>query len=144
MEITGKIIAVLEPRKGVSSRTGSEWICGQYVLETLDQYPKKLFFEVFGTDRMQQFNIQLGETLTVFFDIDAREYQGRWFNGVRAFRIDRGEAAPAPAPEATTAASAAPVAPEAPVVPAPQAAPQVDTAATIPFEAPSATDDLPF
>ena len=139
MEITGKIIAVLEPRKGVSSRTGSEWICGQYVLETLDQYPRKLFFEVFGTDRMQQFNIQLGETLTVFFDIDAREYQGRWFNGVRAFRVDRGEAAPAPTPEATTAAPVA--------TPAVQPAPEAPAAApidTIPFEAPSATDDLPF
>ena len=65
MEITGKIIAVLEPRRGTSSRTGSEWICGQYVLETMDQYPRKLFFEVFGSDRMQQFNIQLGEIMTV-------------------------------------------------------------------------------
>ena len=95
MEITGKIIAVLEPRRGTSSRTGSEWICGQYVLETMDQYPRKLFFEVFGSDRMQQFNIQLGEIMTVSFDIDAREYQGRWFNGVRAFRVDRNvQAAP--------------------------------------------------
>ena len=63
MEITGKIIAVLEPRKGTSSRTGNEWICGQYVLETMDQYPRKLFFEVFGTDRMQQFNIQFSDRL---------------------------------------------------------------------------------
>ena len=63
MEITGKIIAVLEPRRGTSSRTGSEWICGQYVLETMDQYPRKLFFEVFGADRMQQFNIQMGEIM---------------------------------------------------------------------------------
>ena len=88
MEITGKIIAVLEPRKGTSNRTGNEWICGQYVLETMDQYPRKLFFEVFGADRMQQFNIQLGEIMTVSFDIDAREYQGRWYNDVRAWKVE--------------------------------------------------------
>ena len=89
MEIVGQIIQVLEPRRGTSSRTGSEWICGQYVLETEDQYPKKVFFEVFGDDRIKQFNIQMGERLEVSIDIDAREYNGRWFNSVRAFRVNR-------------------------------------------------------
>ena len=144
MELTGKIIAEFNERGGVSNRTGNEWKAKSYVIEVPGEYPRKMVFDVFGIERLQAFNIQIGETLTVHFDIDAHEYNGRWFNDIRAFRIDRGEAAPAPAPEATTAASAAPVAPEAPVVPAPPAAPQVDTAATIPFEAPSATDELPF
>ena len=144
MELRGKIIAEFNERGGISNRTGNEWKAKSYVIEVPGEYPRKMVFDVFGIERLQAFNIQIGETLTVHFDIDAHEYNGRWFNDIRAFRIDRGEAAPAPAPEATTTASAAPVAPEAPVVPAPQAAPQVDTAATIPFEAPSATDDLPF
>ncbi len=144
MELRGKIIAEFNERGGISNRTGNEWKAKSYVIEVPGEYPRKMVFDVFGIERLQAFNIQIGETLTVHFDIDAHEYNGRWFNDIRAFRIDRGEAAPAPAPEATTAASAAPVAPEAPVAPAPQAAPQVDTAATIPFEAPSATDDLPF
>ena len=144
MELRGKIIAEFNERGGISNRTGNEWKAKSYVIEVPGEYPRKMVFDVFGIERLQAFNIQIGETLTVHFDIDAHEYNGRWFNDIRAFRIDRGEAAPAPAPEATTAASAAPVAPEAPVVPAPPAAPQVDTAATIPFEAPSATDDLPF
>ena len=139
MEITGKIIAVLEPRKGTSSRTGSEWICGQYVLETMDQYPRKLFFEVFGADRMQQFNIQLGEAMTVSFDIDAREYQGRWYNGVRAFRVDRNvQAAPiaaAPAAPDTTPFGGAPVPTQAPAAPAAEATP---------FAPQAEGEDLPF
>ena len=110
----------------------------------MEQFPRKLFFEVFGSDRMQQFNIQLGDMLTVFFDIDAREYNGRWFNSVRAFRIDRGQAAPAATdPQADSPMQAAPTmqaAPAATPQPIPQAAP-IDAA---PFEAPSATDDLPF
>ena len=134
MELTGKIIAEFNERGGVSNRTGNEWKAKSYVMEVPGEFPRKLVFDVFGVDRLQAFNIQIGETLTVHFDIDAHEYNRRWFNDVRAFRIDRGQAAPTAAPEAAPA-------PEAPVAPA---APQVDAAATIPFEAPSATDDLPF
>jgi len=141
MELTGKIIAEFNERGGVSSRTGNEWKAKSYVIEVPGDYPRKCVFDVFGADRLQAFNIQIGETLTVHFDIDAHEYNGRWFNDIRAFRIDRGQAAP------TATTDAAPVAPTA--APAPQAvseapAPQVEAAPTIPFEAPSATDDLPF
>ena len=134
MELTGKIIAEFNERGGVSNRTGNEWKAKSYVMAVPGEFPRKLVFDVFGVDRLQAFNIQIGETLTVHFDIDAHEYNGRWFNDVRAFRIDRGQAAPTATPEAAPA-------PEAPVAPA---SPQVDAAATIPFEAPSATDDLPF
>ena len=89
MELTGKIIAVLPERSGVSARTGSEWKMASYVLETMEQYPRKMVFEIFGSDRIAQCNIQLGEVLTVSFDIDAREYQGRWFNSIRAWKVDR-------------------------------------------------------
>lgn len=141
MELTGKIIAEFNERGGVSSRTGNEWKAKSYVIEVPGDFPRKCVFDVFGVDRLQAFNIQIGEMLTVFFDIDAHEYNGRWFNDIRAFRIDRGQAAPTATPEA----QAAPVAPQA-AAPAPEAAPapQVESAATIPFEAPSATDDLPF
>ena len=64
MEITGKIIAVLEPRGGVS-KTGNPWKVQEYVLETNEQYPRKMCFDVFGEDKIQQFNIQAGEELTV-------------------------------------------------------------------------------
>ena len=140
MEATGKIIAEFNERGGVSNRTGNEWKAKSYVLEVPGDFPRKLVFDVFGVDRLQAFNIQIGELLTVHFDIDAHEYNGRWFNDVRAFRVDRGQAAPAAAPEA---ASAAAPAAQAPVAQAPQAAPQSAPVAD-PFEAPSATDDLPF
>lgn len=141
MELTGKIIAVLPERGGTSSRTGSEWKLGSYVLETMDQYPRKMVFEVFGADRLAQFNIQLGEVMTVFFDIDAHEYQGRWYNGIRAFRVDRNpQAAPvAPAGMPDTSSFVAPAS-------APESAPQAssvpsDLTQGAPFES---SDDLPF
>ena len=140
MELTGKIIAEFNERGGISNRTGNEWKAKSYVLEVPGDFPRKMVFDVFGVDRLQAFNIQVGELLTVHFDIDAHEYNGRWFNDVRAFRIDRGQAAPTAAPEAA-AAPAATAAPQA--APIPQAAP-VPPMDAAPFEAPSATDDLPF
>ena len=88
MELTGKVIAVLEPRGGVS-KTGNPWKVQEYVIETHDQYPRKMCFDVFGEDKISQFNIQMGEELTVSFDIDAREWQGRWFNSIRAWKVER-------------------------------------------------------
>ena len=88
MELSGKVIAVLEPRGGVS-KTGNPWKVQEYVIETHDQYPRKMCFDVFGEDKINQFNIQIGEEITVSFDIDAREWQGRWFNSIRAWKVDR-------------------------------------------------------
>ena len=67
-EIGGKIIAVLDKRNGISASTNTPWSVQQYVIETHEQYPKKLCFDVFGEDKINQFNIQIGEELTVYFD----------------------------------------------------------------------------
>lgn len=106
MEITGKIIAVLPLKSGVSARTGKQWTSQEYVLETSEQYPKKCCFSVFGEEKIKNFNIQQGSHYTVSFDIDAREYQGRWYNSLNAWRVssanqEPASPAPAPAPAST-------------------------------------------
>jgi hypothetical protein len=74
----------------------------EYVIEVPGQYPRKCVFRIFGEDRIKQFNIQQGEDVTVQFDIDAHEYNGRWFNEIRAYGVVRGQvASPAAAPSAT-------------------------------------------
>lgn len=130
MEITGKIIVACEPRGGVSQRTGNNWKMQEFVLETQEQFPRKCMFSVFGEDRLREFNIQVGEVVTVSFDVDAREYNGRWYNDIRAWRVQRGVVAapgvPAPAAPGAVPAPTAPVAaPAAPADPAP-AAPAAD------------------
>lgn len=87
MELQGKVIAVLPERSGVSAR--GEWKAQSFVIETHEQYPKKLCFDVFGADRLAQFNIQSGEVINVSFDIDAHEYQGRYFNQIRAWNVTK-------------------------------------------------------
>ncbi len=125
MEITGRIIAVLPERGGVSQRTGTEWKSQDYVLETQEQYPRKLCFNVYGADKIAQFAIKIGEQLTVSFDIDAHEYNGRWYNTVRAWKVERAAAAAEPPAEP---------------VPFPPAA---DTA-PVDFSTGDSKDDLPF
>ena len=111
MELTGRIIAVMEPRSGVSARTGNAWMTQEYVIEVPGQYPKRCVFNIFGEDRIKQFNIQNGEDITIQFDIDAREYQGRWFNDIRAYNVIRGQQPVAAAPVADAVPQASPFPP---------------------------------
>lgn len=96
MELTGRIIVVQEAKSGTSSKTGNPWMMQEYVIEVPGQYPRHCAFTVFGEDRIKQLNIQMGEDLTVQFDIDAREYNGKWYNDFRAYNVIRGQAIPKP------------------------------------------------
>lgn len=87
MELFGKIITAFPERSGTSAR-GTQWRSITYVLETQEQYPKKLAFDVVN-DRIDILNIQVGEVLTVQFDINAREYNGKYFNSVNAWNVVR-------------------------------------------------------
>ena len=91
MELTGKIIAVMQAKSGVSTKTGNNWMTQEYVIEVPGQYPKRCAFSVFGEDRIKQFNLQSGDDVTIQFDIDAREFNGRWYNDVRAYNVIRGQ-----------------------------------------------------
>ena len=135
MDLTGKVIAILQPRSGVSQRTGNSWMTQEYVIEVPGQYPKKMLFNIFGEDRIKQYNIQMGEDITVSFDIDAREFNGRWYNDIRAFNVQRGVVAPAAVP-----GSASPF-------PSQSAAPQDAASPFPPAQEPAeegSADDLPF
>ena len=134
MELQGKVIAVLPEKSGVSAR--GEWKAQSFVIETHEQYPKKLCFDVFGADRLAQFNIQSGEELLVSFDIDAHEYQGRWYNSIRAFDVRQVDPASVGMQPGVVAGSAFGPAPE---VAAPAATPAQPAA---PVE--DKVDDLPF
>lgn len=154
MEISGKIILVLPERGGVSQRDGREWKVASYIIETIEQYPRKCCFEVFGIDRINQLNIQVGQMLTVSLDIDAREYNGRWYNQVRAWKAvpydPNAVATPAADPAAAFAQPAAPFPPAAPAADPASAAAPAAPAPAAPAEAPApafggeSTDDLPF
>ncbi|MEE0860158.1 MAG: DUF3127 domain-containing protein [Paludibacteraceae bacterium] len=141
MEVVGKIITVLPEQSGIA-KNGNPWKVQAYILETIEQYPRKVHFEIFGEDRIKQNPCAIDQIVTVSFDIESREFNGRWYTSIRAWKVVQGDTTQA-AQAAPTAAPTAPVAPAA----APQPAMESIEAANVqPFD-PTVNDntsDLPF
>jgi hypothetical protein len=90
IRITGTIQQVLEEASG-ESRNGP-WRKQEYVLETEGNYPKVVCIAVWG-DNIDQFAIQAGERITASIDIQSREFNGRWYTDVKAWKVERPAAA---------------------------------------------------
>ena len=89
MEITGILVKQVAIREGVSSRNGNPWKIGEYLLEVPGQYTRHIVFRVSDgqVGRMARFDSFVSKMVTVSFDIDAHEYEGRWFNEISAWGI---------------------------------------------------------
>jgi hypothetical protein len=130
IKITGMITHCLPLQEGVSARTGNPWKKQGYVLQhESGQYPRSLRFDVMGEERLQNFALRQGETVTVSLDIDAHEYNGNWYNDITAWRVERTQAPSVPSQPA----------PLPPVAVYPQA--QQDAVTAQPT---SSEQDLPF
>ena len=134
MQITGRIKQALPSRSG-TSKTGKSWYSQDFVIEEEgNRFNKSAVFTVFGEDKLRTFNIVVGSLYTVDFDIDAHEYQGRWYNKVTAFNVtalaNQTDATTAPKQEQQTPSSAF-LKPGANFPPPP-------------IEVKQTTDDLPF
>ncbi|WMJ75210.1 DUF3127 domain-containing protein [Cytophagaceae bacterium ABcell3] len=98
MEVKGTVIKLLPLQKG-QGRNG-EWKKQEFVIETASQYPKKVCMNLWG-DKIDQFNVQEGEQITASIEIESREYNGRWYTDVRAWKIQKdSEGTPPPPPPA--------------------------------------------
>lgn len=136
MDIKGKIIQKFDLQSG-TSKAGNAWKKQEYVLETLDSYPRKVKFDFFG-DRADQYPLEVGDVITLSYDIESREFNGRWYTDIRGFKAMKEDpnmaAAPAPYPHAAGEPAPAPVADGMPAPPP----------ADAPFEQSGMGDDLPF
>lgn len=128
-DITGKIIAVLPTKSGTSAR-GTQWSSQTAVIETHEQYPKRVAFDVLG-DKITEFNLQVGEEVTVSFDINAREYNGKWWNSVNAWQVVRQGGQQAQ--QAAMAGAPNPMNPNNPFPPAQQPGAPAGQADNLPF-----------
>lgn len=93
MEIQGKTIAVLPIESGTSAK-GNTWQKRNFVIETPGQYPKKVCFQLFGDKVNDCPNV--GEEVKVSFDAESREWNGKWFTQLNAWKVERQGAQPAP------------------------------------------------
>lgn len=90
VKFTGKIIAAGQVQMG-TSQNGTQWSSQEYVIEELnEQYPSRAVIQVYGSDKLQQFNIQCGEIITAHIGLKARQSRdGRWFNQLDCWKVER-------------------------------------------------------
>jgi hypothetical protein len=93
MEIEGRIIVAL-PEVGGTSKSGNAWKKREYVLETKETYPKKVHFDFFG-EKADQFPLAIGDEIKLSFDIESREYNGRWYTSIRGWKSEKLTGVPA-------------------------------------------------
>lgn len=85
MELEGKLIVKLDPITG-EGRNGP-WKKQSFVIETLDNYPKKVCFTIWG-DRVPLNNFTESDTIRVSFDAESREYNGNWYTDLKCWKIE--------------------------------------------------------
>jgi hypothetical protein len=90
MDISGKIIQFLPVQTG-SGKNGT-WKKQEFILETGDTYPKKVCIAVWG-DKIDIASFKAGETINVSFDVESREYNGKWYTDVKAWKVAAGKGA---------------------------------------------------
>ena len=140
MEIEGKIIHDIPLEQG-TSKAGNLWKKKCWVLETFGQYPRQVKFDVFG-DRAETLQFEVGKSYAVSFDLESREWNGRWYTDVRAYNC-RPLENPVGVPGQTGPAFGGMQQPG--VQPAPQNPFTQQTASPTPdFTETSESDDLPF
>lgn len=141
LELEGKIITKLPVQNGTSAR--GPWSKQEFVIEYQEgNYPTQVCMNVWGEEKVKDLEkFQAGEAVKVSFNLSSREYNGRWYSDIRAWRIEHAGAAPQGAGQAPAYGApgfAAPTGAGAPVQAAP-AAPATD------FDAAGGDeDDLPF
>lgn len=88
LSVKGRIQEILKPESGVS-RAGKEWKKQEFVIETDEQYPKKVCFTLFGEKISLIEGLSDGQEVEVAFNLESREFNGKWFHNINAWKIEK-------------------------------------------------------
>jgi len=91
LQIKGKVTQILDEQSGTGKN--GPWRKQEFILETQEQYPKEICIVQWG-DKIDEFDVQEGEKITAHVDIQSREYNGRWYTDVKAWKIEKGQTNP--------------------------------------------------
>lgn len=88
MKVTGKLTKVLALEQG-TSKAGKEWVKRSFVIDTGDQYNPELCIETFGEEKVKMLsNVAEGDQVEVSINLSSREYKGRYYTQVSAWKIE--------------------------------------------------------
>ena len=86
MEIKGKVVKLLQLQTGQGKK--GPWKKQEFIIETQGQYPKKVCLSAWG-DKVDQYNLSIGDEVSVSVDLESREYNGRWYTEARAWKLEK-------------------------------------------------------
>ena len=90
MDIIGKVIQKLDIQSGTSATTGKTWQSLTFIIETIENYPRKVAIELFGEQRIKDNPVEIDQVYTISFDLESREFNGRWYTSARAWQVVAG------------------------------------------------------
>lgn len=92
LEVTGKITKVL-PLESGQTKAGAEWQKQSFILDTEEKYNNIFCFEVFGNEKVENFNKykKVGQNVTVEFNVNCNEYNGKYYTTLSAWKISKAE-----------------------------------------------------
>jgi hypothetical protein len=93
LQIKGTVIQVLKPESGVS-KAGKEWRKQDFVIETQEQFPKKVCFTLFNDKAELLNNIGPGNEVEVSFSVESRDFNGKWYHNLNAWKVELANSAP--------------------------------------------------
>lgn len=88
LEINGKLIQKLELQSGMS-KSGSNWQKQEFIIETDEQYPKKICANLWGDKIDMLSSINIGDDVVLSFNLESREYNGKWYTDVKAWKLEK-------------------------------------------------------
>ena len=89
MELSGKLIDRFEPISGQSAR--GEWRKREFLIETSEQYPKRICISAWG-DKVDELGFfKIGEKITCHINLESREHNGRYFTEVKCWKFEKDE-----------------------------------------------------
>ena len=124
--ITGKIVEVLPPKSGVS-KNGNEWMSQEYVLE--DENKDRIVFNVFGSQKINEYNLLVGTTAAVTLKIESTSWNGKYYTKLSCIGC---------------VSNTANQAQQQVQQPRPIQTPNIDSAKEVMATTPSSIDDMPF
>lgn len=92
MQLTAKLLQLLPLQTGTGKN--GQWKKQDIIVETEGQYPKKICISIWG-DKINESQLKVGEQLSISFDVESREYNGRWYTDIKAWKIEAGGVAAA-------------------------------------------------
>ena len=90
------------PYEGGTSKAGKEWRKQVFILETQDQYPRKVAISLLN-DNIDKYAIQVGMIVTANIEIESREWNGKWYTEVKAWQLTYPQGQPVATPAAAPA-----------------------------------------